>query len=281
MTSSLPPGELIDIRRALSLESAQEGHHWRLALGPRLGVGDRAHGGFLLAALAAAGVAEVAASGDYRDPIAVTAQYHSAAKLAPAMIEAAVRRPGRSVSQVLTTLRQDGATLTDGLVTVGRLPDEAAVPIWIGRAAPELPPIEDCFALPVPGARVRIQIWDHIGVWLDPATAGWARREPGGVAEQRAWVRCGGPPDVLAVLVALDILPSVSLEFGSRGWNPTLQLSAYVRGRPAPGLLRVRQYATWIDQDTLNQTCEVWDSRDRLVAQSTQLTGVRFPRPER
>ena len=49
----------------------------------------------------------------------------------------------------------------------------------------------------------------------------------------------------------------------------------YVRGVPAPGPLMVRQRARLVQAELVDEMCHVWDSRGRLVAQATQLAGVR------
>jgi hypothetical protein len=59
---------------------------------------------------------------------------------------------------------------------------------------------------------------------------------------------------------------------------PTLHLSAWVRGLPAPGPLVVRQSARLVEASMVDETCDVWDSRGRLVATGHQLAGVRVPR---
>ena len=64
---------------------------------------------------------------------------------------------------------------------------------------------------------------------------------------------------------------------GSTGWVPTLQMSAYVRARPAPGWLGIRMTANLVADGMVDETCVLWDSRGRLVAQSTQLARLRFP----
>ena len=58
---------------------------------------------------------------------------------------------------------------------------------------------------------------------------------------------------------------------------PTFQMSAYLRALPAPGPLQVLHRAHLVHGDRVDETCTVWDSRGRLVAQGHQLAGVRLP----
>jgi hypothetical protein len=79
------------------------------------------------------------------------------------------------------------------------------------------------------------------------------------------------------LLLAVDTLPPVTFDLGMSGWAPTLELTAHVRARPAPGWLRIRVSTRNFAGGLLEEDAEVWDSRDRLVAQSRQL--ARAPRP--
>jgi hypothetical protein len=56
---------------------------------------------------------------------------------------------------------------------------------------------------------------------------------------------------------------------------PTLSLTAYVRSLPAPGPLLAHQRARLVEDDLVDEVCDIWDSRGRLVAQATQLAAVR------
>jgi hypothetical protein len=73
----------------------------------------------------------------------------------------------------------------------------------------------------------------------------------------------------------VDALPPVTFNLGAPGWVPTLELTAYVRARPAPGPLQIRQRGRLVVDGRLDEVCDVWDSEGRLVAQATQLAGVR------
>ena len=72
----------------------------------------------------------------------------------------------------------------------------------------------------------------------------------------RGWVRpLGEPTDVLFALLAGDILPPTVFNLGGRvGWAPTVQLTALLRARPAPGWLRMEAAVDdgrrpWFDED--------------------------------
>jgi hypothetical protein len=107
------------------------------------------------------------------------------------------------------------------------------------------------------------------------------------VAELRGWLAFadGRAPDPLALLYVADSFPPATFELATVGWVPTLELTVYVRAVPAPGPLVVRQRAHLVEADLVDEVCDVWDSRGRLVAQATQLAGLRVgdtappPRP--
>ena len=94
------------------------------------------------------------------------------------------------------------------------------------------------------------------------------------------WLRLvdGSDWDPLSLLVAVDSMPPIGYDLGAPGWAPTVQLSAYVRRLPTPGPIRIRSTAVELGTGQVDQTVLAWDSKDRLVVQSTQLCAVRLPR---
>ena len=76
--------------------------------------------------------------------------------------------------------------------------------------------------------------------------------------------------------------PTVSAQstdmFASRtGWAPTVQLTAYLRGEPADGWLRVVCTTTQIGQTWFDADHTVVDSAGRVVVQTRQLAMVPPP----
>ena len=116
---------------------------------------------------------------------------------------------------------------------------------------------------------------------LDPSTLPFSdsARPPGTPAELRGWTRFadGRAPDPLSLLFSVDAIPPATLMIGSTGWVPTLQMSAYVRARPAPGWLGIRMTANVVADGMADETCVLWDARGRVVAHGTQLARLRFP----
>ena len=233
------------------------------------------NGGYLLALLGrAAGQA-----GPHPHPIAAGATYLQPPEPGPVQLEIDVLRAGRTASQLRARLLQDDAVCVEALFTTSTL-DAAAEAYWdAGLEVPEIADRDHCVR--VPGRSpigTPVPIMDEVELDLDPADTGFARGEPSGRGLLRGWLSLGGdePFDPISLLYAVDALPPATFEVAATGWVPTLQLTAYVRAVPAPGPVRVVHRAQVIDAQKVDEVCFVWDSRGRLVAQATQLAGVRL-----
>jgi hypothetical protein len=144
-----------------------------------------------------------------------------------------------------------------------------------------MPPPEHC----IPATRDAsdfaraIAILDRLDLRLDPSTAGFGLGQPSGVGELRGWIRFidGREPDIASLPFFLDAFPPVTVDLGAYSWAPTLEFSGHLRARPAPGWLRMRVTTTNVAGGLFEEDCVIWDSTDRVVAQSRQLAGVRMP----
>lgn len=233
------------------------------------------HGGYLLAML---GQAATRVS-DHPHILAASAHYLRSPDPGPVTVGAEVMRAGRSASQVRASLAAGGRTCVEALLTLGRLePDDS--PYWdAGLPRVGVPSFEDCVPLvdAVPG-RFRPPVLDQVDIRLDRETAGYTAGSPSGRGELRGWLAFpGGEPfDGPALLFAVDAFPPATLDIATSGWVPTFELTVYVRAVPAPGPVRIVHRAQLIGGQLVDETCYVWDSKDRLVAQSTQLAGIRI-----
>jgi hypothetical protein len=245
-------------------------------------IGAVPNGGYLLALL---GRAAVAAAGQVEGPehphvLAATAQYVAPSPVGPGRVHTEVLRRGRRVSQVRARLVADGRTSVDVSFTVGRL-DPAAEPWWTDAAMPAATPFADCpRTAPVGDSQLTLPLMEQIDQRIDPVHRfGFGRAT--GSAQFWAWLALadGRPHDPLSLLLAVDAVPPATVGLGTVGWVPTLTLTAYVRAVPAPGPLLVHQRARLVEDDLVDEVCDVWDSRGRLVAQATQLAAVRTTGP--
>ncbi|MEW2349003.1 thioesterase family protein [Streptomyces sp. NPDC006684] len=242
-----------------------------------------ANGGYLLALVGRALGEEL----PHSDPFSITAHYLTASRPGPAEIRTETIRAGRTLSTGQATLVQydaQGAPV-ERLRVLASYGDLDALDPEVRTSAkpPVLPPVEQCLGASdapdgkvVPGSNA---ITERLLLKLDPATIGWAVGQPSGKGETRAWfgLADGRDPDPLSLLLAVDALPPTAFDLGLMGWMPTVELTVHVRHRPAPGPLRVAVATRNLAHGFLEEDAEVWDSADRLVAQSRQLARVVQP----
>jgi acyl-CoA thioesterase len=268
-----------DFDDATAVHLTEKPGRYTAQIDPRWAIGDRAHGGFLLALATRAALAE--ADPEHVHPLAVTGAFAAAAPFGPAGLEVEVLRHGRttSVLRVRVTAGPDGRPYLEAVVTAGRL--QAGEPVLPGPECPSMPSEETCIlARPETGPEgTRVHLLDVVRQRFDPSTLGFAKGLPSGTGELRAWVRFadGRDADPLALTLLGDALPPPSFDVpGLRpGWVPTLQLSTFVRAEPAPGPLVARAVARSIGGGAVDETCDLWDSRGRLVSVTHQLAMVR------
>ncbi|MGP4002469.1 thioesterase family protein [Streptomyces sp. 8N706] len=257
------------VRRGPGLYDAQLSEGWTII--------EAVNGGYLLAILGRA----LGEALPHPDPFTITAHYLTASRPGPAEVRTETVRTGRTLSTGSASLIQrneDGSEVERIRVTahygdLDDLPDD----VRTTAKPPAIPPYEHCLgadaapdAALIPGSSA---ITDRLDLRLDPATAGWAVGAPSGRGEMRAWfgLADGRDADPLSLLLAVDALPPTAFELGLMGWVPTTELTVHVRCRPAPGPLRIAISTRNLAGGFLEEDAEVWDSQDRLVAQSRQL----------
>ncbi|KFF99343.1 thioesterase family protein [Streptomyces europaeiscabiei] len=238
------------------------------------------NGGYLLAVLGRA----LADALPHHDPFTISAHYLTASRPGPAVVRTDVVRTGRTLSTGQASLFQydDEGREVERIRVLASYGDLDTLPDDVRTTAkpPAIPPIEQCFGAedapaPIPGGSA---LADRLLLKLDPATLGWALGAPSGNGEMRAWfgLTDGRDADPFTLLLAVDALPPTAFELGVMGWVPTVELTVHVRCRPAPGPLRVAIVTRNLAGGFLEEDAEVWDSADRLVAQSRQLARVRL-----
>ncbi len=248
-------------------------------------VGGGVNGGYSLAVIGNA-VRDLLQESGHVDPFSVSAHYLSATAPGPAVVETRVVRTGRRFSTVAATLVQevDGVSTPriSALATYGDLDsahdaatDAAAAALHLALPVPDLPPREECLRSSDAPEDVKrmAPLLDRFGTLLDPATAMWAIGRPSRKGVVQGWFELADhrPLDPIALLMVVDALPPVTFDLGMPGWAPTLELTAHVRAKPAPGWAVVRHCTRTVAGGMFEEDCEVWDSTGRLVAQSRQL----------
>ncbi|MHC0430057.1 thioesterase family protein [Streptomyces sp. O3] len=234
------------------------------------------NGGYLLALLGRA----LGEALPHPHPFTISAHYLTASQPGPAVIRTETVRTGRTLSTGQASLFQydeEQGREVERIRAVASYGDLDALTDDVRTTAtpPVIPPVDQCFGpddapAPIPGSSA---ITDRLWLKLDPATLGWALGAPSGKGEMRAWfgLADGRDHDPLSLLLAVDALPPTAFELGLKGWVPTVELTTHIRCRPAPGPLRVSITTRNLAGGFLEEDAEVWDTADRLVAQSRQL----------
>lgn len=236
------------------------------------------NGGYLLAVLARA----LRGTLPHPDPITITAHYLTASQPGPAVIRTQTVRTGRTMATGQASLFQtdEEGREVERIRVIAGYADLDALPAQVLTSAlpPAMPSYEECVGsgdtpagdVPFTGTTA---ILERLDLRLDPDTAGWAVGAPSGAGRMRGWLGLadGRDHDTLSLLLAVDALPPTAFDLGLKGWTPTLELTVHLRAKPAPGPVRVAVRTRNLAGGLLEEDVEVWDSRDRLVAQARQL----------
>lgn len=276
---SVVPAAASAFDRATAVAARPDSSAYDIVIDPDWTIGDKPNGGYLLATMVRASVHSLQLRGAvHTDPLGTSATFLRAPGVGPATVRVEVLRAGRTASHVRATLSQHDTFCVDAVSVIGQL--ETGPDHRFTDPPPDLPPEDECVLLPAAreGSPIRVNVLDVTDERLDPAVFAHLVGTPGGEPDLRGWMRFadGRQPDPLSLLYALDCFPPATMAIGSMGWVPTMQLTAYVHSRPAPGPLRIRQRATSVQGGLVSELCQVWDSGDLLVAQATQLAQVRF-----
>jgi hypothetical protein len=244
-------------------------------------IGPKVHGGAMLALCANAARAEFT-DGDSADgtngaePIAVSGSFLWAPDPGPMQVFTTVRKRGRRVGLVDVELRQGARTALRAAITMGapehHVPPLLSVNPVVSLMTPEPPPGLEAIG---PGHPMADVVHLAHGCDIRPAMTTFAPRTDGGPPVIEYWVRPKGvAPDVLFALMCGDVSAPVTWGVDRFGWAPTVQLTAYLRARPADGWLRVMCTTTQIGQDWFDEDHIVVDCEGRISVQTRQLAMV-------
>ena len=256
------PGSLA---AASALSRTGEGS-WQGAIAPGWDIVGAANGGYLLAIAARAATLASARP----DPVTVTAHYLAPGAPGHITVSTEIVKAGKRFTTVSATMSDAGRPLLRMLGSFGDLQESSGVE-RMEAGPPDLPPVEEC--LPVePTETFPPPFMGRVELRLPPERASaWGSS---GAPRVEGWFRLRDdePIDTIALLVAVDSFPpTIFFTDLPIAWVPTVELTAHIRARPAPGWLRCAFTTRFITGGFLEEDGEVWDSEGRLVAQSRQL----------
>ena len=237
-------------------------------------IGPKPHGGVMIAMCAKAAREAYAADGLAAHPIAVSANYLSAPDPGPVRLVTTVRKRGRRIGLVDVELVQGERACVHAVVTLGE-PEHDTRPLFSQNPVTALMGLEPpADVLPIGPGHPAAAI-NNLARGCDIRPLVVESVSEGAAPTFQIWVRPKvGPVDELFALMCGDISLPVPYAVGRRGWAPTVQLTAYLRGVPADGWLRVVCTTTEIGEDWFDEDHTVVDSAGRIVVQTRQLALV-------
>jgi acyl-coenzyme A thioesterase PaaI-like protein len=258
-------------------------------------IGPKVHGGAMLALCASAArtawTARTPSKGQsvelqpVLEPVAVSASFLWAPDPGVMRLVTSIRKRGRRISVVDVELIQGDRTAVHAVVNLGEpehfppvgqaRPLLSANPV-VGLMAPEPP---DDIEPIGPGHPLAGLV--HLGEGCDvrPMLSTMRPSADGRPPVLQMWARPRGvAPDALFALMCGDLSAPVTFAVDRTGWAPTVQLTAFLRGLPADGWLRVLCTCLEIGHDWFDEDHIIVDSLGRVVAQSRQLALVPPPR---
>jgi acyl-CoA thioesterase len=260
-------------RTASAVDRVSDGRY-RAEVAEGWDIAGAANGGYLLATAARA---MVDATGR-PDPVTVTGHYLSRGEPGPVTIDVTTIRSGRRFATASAMLSAGDRPVLAVLGTFGDLSpaDGEAAPEHVDGLPPDLPAPEDCFAMEATDT-FPPPFMGRVELRLHPDDAGFTEGRPTGVPRVRGWFRLRDdePADTLSLLCTVDAFPPTIFNADLPvAWTPTVELTAHVRSRPAPGWLACTFSTRFVASGFLEADGEVWDTAGRLVAQSRQLALV-------
>ena len=268
-------------------------------------IGPKVHGGAMLALCANAARTALGAGGQERsdggswsggqersdgqgvEPIAVSGSFLWAPDPGPVRVVTTIRKRGRRVSVVDVELnqgdrtgdersREERRTAVRATITLAEPEHDAPPLLSVNPVVPLMTPDPPPGLEPIgPGHPMADVVHLAHGCDIRPSLTTMEPRADGGPPVIEYWVRPkDASPDVLFALLCGDLSAPVTLGVNRSGWAPTVQLTAYLRGVPADGWLRVMCTTMQIGQEWFDEDHVVVDCEGRIVVQSRQLALV-------
>lgn len=239
-------------------------------------IGEKVHGGAMLALCANAARASL---GNAVQPVAVSGSFLWAPDPGALDLVCTVRKRGRRINLVDVELKQGERTAVRAVITLAEPEHDVAPLLSVNPVVPLMRPEPPPGLEPIgPGHPMADIVHLARGCDIRPSLTTMQPRTDGGPPMIEYWVRPReGSPDVLFALLCGDVSAPVTFGVNRFGWAPTIQLTAYLRGVPADGWLRVMCTTMQIGQDWFDEDHVVVDCEGRIIVQSRQLALVPPP----
>jgi acyl-CoA thioesterase len=202
----------------------------------------------------------------------------------PLVVEVQVLRKGRSATQVLATVANDGAGSGATVLAVFGGPRRG--PTFVDVSPPDVPPPSACrsYRDPLPAG---VEAFDPLPFWSrveGRAALGhppWEEFEPVS-SDVATWLRFDEPPrladgtlDPLGLVTLTDRMPGcIGERLGHRGerwFAPSADLTVHLLEPLRTEWVLAHDRARWADEGWASAETHLWDERGVLVAYATQM----------
>ena len=245
--------------------SPQGDSRWQAEVHRGWRIGSVANGGYVLARVGRT----LAEALNQPDPLSINAFYLAPVALGEVEVAVESLSETRSTHFASADLRQEGELKLRATAAYTEL-DKLKGPDWTNVTPPDVPAFDDAASL----AMSHLEIHQSIDLRMVQGAEVFTDAQTNGSGEFIAWLahKDGAAPGPIDLLMFADIMPPpIFTIYGAYGWVPTVELTAHIRGVPAPGPLACVYRSRFIADGMFEEDGEVWDSTGRLVAQSRQL----------
>jgi acyl-CoA thioesterase len=220
----------------------------------------------------------------------ITAMFAGPVAAGPIEIDVTVLRRGRSVTQLMATVRNPDKD--SGLTAIAAFGADRPGFTFTDTEIPLVPPVEACRSWEEAKPEDFVSTWPPAPYWTEVCESRLAigrwDHEPfvAGVAEEAMWFRFSNPPithdgmlhrAVIAVLS--DSMPgAVGSKVDEQNWfAPSVDLTIHYMGPLTPGWVLSHSRCVWAGDGYASASVELWDPRTKtLAARATQVMLFTF-----
>ncbi len=209
----------------------------------------------------------------FPDPLVVSASFMRPVEKGQAEIHTEMLRTGRRMATGEAQLIQGGKPAVHTVASFADL-ELGQGPSLVNGEPPALGPPDDLVDLAEGLSMPELTLLDRVEYRMTHKPD-WLTANSDGDPKAEFWMRFkdGRDADTLSLPMLADAFAPVVVAMGALSF--TVQLTAHVRARPAPGWLACRAESRFVFGGYHEEDFEIWDSEGKLVAQSRQLGLIR------